>query len=653
MNKHRWLSLCVLAAAGMLHGQAPSREQVRTVLSRQDDTVKVIALSDLCFAYRRVNSDSALLFGTMARDISVRLRYAKGEAMACNDMAIVHMDRNAYGTADSLLRKALIIRMHLNDSVGMGAIHNKLGIIYQEQFRLEEALLENMKALAIFERTGPANYVSVITQNIAIIQFNLRRYEEALVTHQQAAAFRMEQGDDRGLAESQGNIANVQLFLGDTSAAIANYKEAIAFFRKNDLPDELAIQLHNLAGVELAQGRVLLARAMYEEALVIREGLGDRKAMASTLTGLANAYSASGRTLDAKQVLLKALRYATEVGATHERAQALLQLSRVYSILEHGDSTLWYHERYAQVTDSVFDRDMATRLADMETRYETARKEREILDQRAVMAEQEVEILALEQRRRTVMIIGAAAMAVLVVSALLVMQVQRRRSRAIKDAALLAERDAGLQNMMLATEAERKRIASELHDGIGQQLTGLKFRMEDISDRIVTKVPEETQQVRDLMGIIEETGREVRGIAHSMMPRALKEVGLVPALEDMLRNSLSHKDLHYTFDHFAMEERLAPEVEVGLFRVAQELVSNVLKHAGATNVSVQLLRNKGHVVMLVEDDGKGMDEHTPGNGLGMRTMRDRIRLLNGTLDMESGTHKGTLTTVRIPLSPNT
>jgi signal transduction histidine kinase len=135
------------------------------------------------------------------------------------------------------------------------------------------------------------------------------------------------------------------------------------------------------------------------------------------------------------------------------------------------------------------------------------------------------------------------------------------------------------------------------------------------------------------------------------MPRALEDLGLAPALHDMLQKALARPGMHHSFEHFGLEQRLAPEMEVGVYRIAQELVGNIIKHASAREVHVQLLRNKGHLVLIVEDDGKGMDLTLRSNGLGMRSITDRARMLRGTVEFESSPGQGTVATLRIPLSP--
>ncbi len=623
------------------------RDQVQRTLEHADDTAKMRELSDLCFAYRRIDGDSALLFGNMALHLARKLGHAKGEAQALNDISIIHMDRSAFDTADSLLRRALTIRSALHDSAGMGAIHNKLGNIHQARFRLEDALEENFQALAIYERIGPPAHEALVLNNIANLQFNLRRTEAALATHERAAAIRERIGDGAGLAASQGNMANVLAQMGDTAAAVPLYRAAIRYFRTQNKLPELAVQLHNLAGVYMARGEWAEASQLFSEALAIRTRAGDQKAIASSKIGLGGVLLRQGRYREAKPLLLEALEASTRLGVRNEAMQALLDLSRLHAKLNAGDSTFWYHQRYTAVRDSVFNEDLQARMADLEIRYETERKEREIVEQRADLAEKDraiAELGANAARRRFQLTASIAGIALVLLLALLGLQVQRRKARAARDAAIIQEREAGLRSVVTATDEERKRLAGELHDGVGQQLTGLKYRLEHMAGPA-----ERTAEWGEVLAIADDASRDVRTIAHSMMPRALGELGLVPALHDLFRRAFGVPGMQYSFEPFGLDERMAPDIEVGVYRIAQELVANVLKHAEAGTVSIQLMRNKGHLVMIMEDDGRGLDPERSSDGIGMRSITDRARLLHGTIALESAPGSGTLATLRIPL----
>lgn len=644
------LNLLLLCAYGAVMAQVP-RSTVERALAAADDSSKVQALCDLCFAYRRIDADSAMVFGDRALQLARRISSRKGEAQALNDLSILYMDRSAYHTADSLLRQALAIRTALGDEAGIGAIHNKLGNSFQSRFMLEEALEENFKALAIYERIGPPAYEALVLNNIAILQFNLRRLEAALRTHERAAALRERIGDGPGLAASQGNMANVLLQLGDTMAAVGLYERAIVFFRGKELRAELAVQLHNLAGVRRGQGQLAVAERLFEEALRIRRALAEPKAVASSIIGLGGVLLQRGDVAGARPLLIEGLALSTALGVRSERMQALRDMAALHAEARRSDSTLWYYRQYTALRDSVFDDDLNARMAQLEARYETVRKEREIVEQRAELAEKDLAMAAMgerEERRKFWLAAALGTVAFVLLSGLLALQVQRRKARAARDAAIIAEREAGLSAMLQATDAERKRLASELHDGVGQRITGLKYRLEHLAHS--GAVPD-TEELGALQALAEDAGRDVRGIAHSMMPRTLEQLGLAPAVAELVQRMFARTNVEPTFDHFGVDRRYPPETETGLFRIAQELLGNVARHAAATKLSAQLLQNKGHLVLIVEDDGRGFDPAAAAGGIGMRNIHDRVRVLAGRVDVVSAIGEGTTVTVRVPIVP--
>lgn len=633
---------CVGASAQDTSGPSPAR-----IASLPDDTSKVFALSDLCFDYRRKDVDSALWFGHSALELARQLKFPKGEAQALNDLAIIHIDRSAFAEADSALHQALKIRQRLGDQAGMGAIHNKLGNLYQAQLRLEEALAENRDALRIFQQIGPPAKEALILGNIAILHFNLRQYEQALTMHEAAANVRAQIGDSTGLAESKGNMANVLAALGDTMRALRSFDEAASYFKRHELWREYAVQAQNEAGIRLARGEAQKALALYTEALGIREQAEDRKAIASSMAGVADANLFLGRTNEARRTAARALNIARSVGATSEVMQAYKLLARIHAALDHADSTLIYHERYATLRDSVFSADMGKRLADLQVRSGLERKEHELQLQRADLSVKNLEIAELgrkAERRNFLLALAVGGLGALVLTALLVLQHQRRKARAAKDAAVIAERESGLKAIVENTDKERQRIAADLHDGVGQLLTGLHYRIEAAA--------QDDPRWQGMRSLAEDASREVRGIAHRMMPRALGEAGLVPAVADMLDRALNGTGMQQTFDHFGLEQRLPGNIETGVYRIAQELVNNIIKHAKASNVHVQLLRNKGTLVLIVEDDGVGFEPKAEQGGLGMQNLNDRARILHGQLQIERGSARGTVATLRVPLNTN-
>lgn len=149
--------------------------------------------------------------------------------------------------------------------------------------------------------------------------------------------------------------------------------------------------------------------------------------------------------------------------------------------------------------------------------------------------------------------------------------------------------------------------------------------------------------------MLDETCTDVRELSHRMMPRALAEVGLPGAIADMLSKSLGTAGILYRFEHFNLPERLEKNAEIGLYRVCQELVANIIKHSGASETDIQLFGGNGIIVLMAEDNGRGIPGGKASKGIGMLNIQTRINALNGEVRIEPGPQKGTVVTVKIPL----
>jgi signal transduction histidine kinase len=153
-----------------------------------------------------------------------------------------------------------------------------------------------------------------------------------------------------------------------------------------------------------------------------------------------------------------------------------------------------------------------------------------------------------------------------------------------------------------------------------------------------------------LTKVLDEACQEVRSISHQMMPKALGERGLLPALEDMLEKSLGLTSIQYQLEHFKVEgERFNERVEVGLYRVCQELVNNIIKHSGASQVNIQFFKNKTNLVLIVEDNGKGFDPMAKKEGIGLMNITSRLSTVDGDVSWEAGPKSGSVATVRVPI----
>jgi signal transduction histidine kinase len=208
-------------------------------------------------------------------------------------------------------------------------------------------------------------------------------------------------------------------------------------------------------------------------------------------------------------------------------------------------------------------------------------------------------------------------------------------------------RDA-LRRVVAAQELERRRLSRELHDETGQTLTSVLLGLQTIAEAPGSeRAGAEVDRIREL---VTQTLRDVRRLAVELRPKALDDFGLVPALERLGTGFSEQTGIRVEVQSYLGGDRLPSEIETALYRIVQESLTNVVKHARASSVSVLITRKNGSVIAVIEDDGRGFDAGAGRDeGLGLVGMEERVALLNGRLQVESSEGAGTTIVAEVPL----
>jgi signal transduction histidine kinase len=208
-----------------------------------------------------------------------------------------------------------------------------------------------------------------------------------------------------------------------------------------------------------------------------------------------------------------------------------------------------------------------------------------------------------------------------------------------------ASRDA-MRRVVEAQESERRRLARELHDETGQALTSVLLRLKELE--AATASDEAREAATGVRELVVATLQDVRRLAVELRPKALDDFGLLPALERLVQTFREDTGIKADLETLLGDERLPSALETTLYRIVQEALTNVVKHAQARRVSILLTRKDGHVSAVIEDDGRGFDPSQAGDGFGLEGMRERVGLVDGRLSIESSEGRGTTLVVEVP-----
>ena len=211
-----------------------------------------------------------------------------------------------------------------------------------------------------------------------------------------------------------------------------------------------------------------------------------------------------------------------------------------------------------------------------------------------------------------------------------------------------------LSQIVEAQEIERRRISRELHDEIGQALYAIKFDLEMI-DKNRPQIPAD---VRERLGeaktLSSQTLSAMRQLSQDLRPTMLDDLGLIPTLRWYVQNFSNRLNIYANFEAIGLEEKLSPQIETAFYRIVQEALNNIAKHAQANRVEVSLVKRDSRIYASIHDNGKGFDlekalhPESPEAGFGIIGIKERVSLLGGQIDIQSRPGFGTLISIEIP-----
>lgn len=209
-------------------------------------------------------------------------------------------------------------------------------------------------------------------------------------------------------------------------------------------------------------------------------------------------------------------------------------------------------------------------------------------------------------------------------------------------------------NIMVATqEEERKRISRDLHDDIGTKLSALKLFLSSLHEKAIYTNNEEIKSLAESSRqFITEAMQDIRRLLLNLSPAVVEEFGYAVAVEGLINKINETKKIHFNLVMFGMKQRLEKKYEMALYRITQELINNVIKHADAKNVTLQVGLRDDKIILMIEDDGKGFDVNAHKNGYGLQNLHARTNLIRGIMVIDSKAGKGTSVLIEIPYNLN-
>lgn len=566
-------------------------------------------------------------------------------------------------------------------------VNNQLGRLYFFTAKLDSAEFYFEKAKQILTRLNNGKLVAIVNISIGAIQLRQGEYNKTIKTLTESATYFDETGDKLNAAKCYSNISSALAELENFPKAIEYNIRALQIFKEQNLLRFQLITLPNLAAQYFKNGDTIKAIDYNLEAEELATKMNNKRSLSIIYNNLGSIFLDSNpqkakeyleKTIQIKnelnlqsglEVALGNLGYLYKQNKEFEKAISLYnqvadkvngkqlvfaytQLGACYKNLNRPAIALEYSEKARLLNDSILNAENQKIFTEIQTKYETEKKEKEI-------SELKTKNLEIELKRNRNKILLFASLGILILTFFLVSIFLKSSKRK----RILAEQNLKIKNQEItqllktqelngidaiidAQEKERSRIADDLHDNLGSKIATLKLYIDEIKD---LKNKERENVWDKLKRLTDETYKEIRKIAHNKNSGLLINKGLIPAIKVIAKEISISEKLHIDVNNINVNQRIKNNIEIQVFRIVQELLTNIIKHAEATEATIQFSEDKNVLNIMVEDNGKGFNMNEVTFGMGLTNIEKRVDNINGNIVFDSTPGNGTTVILNIPL----
>ena len=620
--------------------QSQNIDSLKSVLAHADGQSKIKPLLDLCWEYRFINADSARSYGLTALQLARNFEVRNFEVEALHNIGVTHEAQGNYAEALTYELEALELRRKIGDDAKTANTLNNLGIIHDEQGNYPRAIEYYFEARKIYERLGEESKIAMVLVNIGIVLRAQKEYEQVLTNYYEAIKIYKKLNNHFALAACHANLGSVFLDLPNYDSALHYSLLATREFEEQNIRQFLPTTLTNVGIVYDSLGNVALAKEYLLKAKALHEEYDNKKELATVLIQLSNIYLKTNDITLAETSTRQAILLAEKIGALEQQMRGHRMLAEIHAKSKNYLAAFQEHKLYVTVKDSLFQQEKSKQMAELQTKYETEKKEKEIDIQQLVIREQNLTL----QRNQT-FIAGLSGLLILL-TLLGVLWRSRTKLQQQKEMEQQQRKhqEELTQSIIELQERERGRFAQDLHDGFGQMITALKFQLENPK--------RETENTSQLIGQMHD---EIRNVSFALSPQVLVRDGLIQALTELAARLNKSDKVNLTVQSTGLENRLSGNSEITIYRICQEWLNNVLKYSEANKIILQLVNHPDELVVTIEDDGKGFktDLLETGKGNGWKNIQSRSRILKGEIDIDTQEgRKGTTFILHIPKESN-
>lgn len=554
-------------------------------------------------------------------------------------LGIYYYNEGAFDSSLLLLNQAAEIAHNGKDNNIYTRALNNIGNVYSDQGNNTAALKYYQQALTLAENANDQNQAAEIEKNIGALYLSWKRFDEALSHYEKAKIIAVNNGNKLLEADCYNNIGTAYEQQLKYPEALEVYKKALDYYTASQNKSRMAMALSNVAIVYKFLKKYQLAIDYNLKGLELAREMKSQWTEAAILNNIGSIYSSWGNYTAAIDYCNQSIALSRKMNAMEIVYNAYETMGEAATAAGDYKSAVNYYKAFMASKDSFVTSESNRQLSELQTRYDTEKKDKQIAQQ------------GFELTRRNYFL--WAAITLLLFGSLLGYSYYRRyklRKEKQLQQEVIRQQDIAVKAVLQAEENERKRIAGELHDGVGQLMSAARMNLSAFENDILFAGDDKRQRFEKIISLVDEGCSEVRMVSHNMMPNALLKSGLANAVRDFIEK-IDHNLIKVDLYSEGLNERLDADIETVLYRVIQEAVNNVIKHSGANRLDISLVRENSAIVVTIEDNGKGFDTDYKERfeGIGLKNIMTRIAYLKGEVEFNSSAGRGTFIGITVPL----
>lgn len=575
----------------------------------------------------------------------------KGKAL--NYLGWIFLDKGYFKKSEEKLREALQMREQLKDSTGIASVLNNLAMCKQGEGYYTQAIEYAIRGIELLDKIENKKNIGELYNTLSIIYGKIKDWDKAIAFNKKALDILISNKDTIDITNSRFDLANKYFNFKDFEQAKINYKAALEGFLAWPKVDSIGVAMcYEAIGnvfVELdsfsnAEKNFFIANEIYSNS---KDTIG----LFYVNFNLSNLFLEAKYPDKALHHCKLSEKYLSFTGGLENEKNIEELYGKIFFLKKDFEKAISHNSKAKVLKDSIFNLEKSKQITEIQTKYDTEKLKRE-------NSEKELEIQRKNAQQNAM--IGASLLLLFLVIASVIYFKKRQQTLKIINAQQkqIHEKEVSgiLKNQevqfvverLTGRELERKEFYNELHHNIGNQivLTLVEYKniLEQVKNNSLRKDLEKANQS------LNKTYEEVTRLHEKIGLGNVNRIGIAPAINDLCEASSKIGKFEVEFSHYGAFESLNPDIELWLYRITQELFSNILKYANATEVEVSLNLHSDKISLMVTDNGKGFDKKELNKGTGLNNLTTKVESMEGTFDIDTTKNVGTTVIVNIPLN---